>query len=442
MDKSIDFLIKNIMPKQTIVLAISGGPDSMVMFDLFIKIRKELELTLVCAHVNHSLREESKEEYEFVKDYCNRNNVIFEGTTFDNYTSNIEGEAHDRRYQFFEELIKKYNASYLVTAHHGDDLVETILMKITRGSSLDGYTGFNKLSTREYYTLIRPLIYYTKDEILKYANDNNIEYRLDKTNESDNYTRNRYRNHVLPVLKNENKDIHLKYLKFSEELSKASLFINNYVSKVYENTVENNIINLDILLEEQDYIVEKVIYEYLKNNYLDNYKLIESKHIDSIISVIKSNKPNLSVFLPNNVIIRKEYKTLYLDYLKDDFEYKYELTNEVKVYNGKFTILKETDMTNNYVCHLDSKNIKLPLYIRNKKDGDKIEVLNLSGSKKVKDIFIDSKLNITERNIYPILVDSDDKVLWIPGIKKSKYDTIKTGNYDIIIKYEKENEHE
>ena len=442
MDKSIDFLMKNIMPKQTVVLAISGGPDSMVMFDLFVKLRKELELTLVCAHVNHSLREESKEEYEFVKDYCSKNDVIFEGTTFENYTSNIEGEAHDRRYKFFEELIEKYNASYLATAHHGDDLVETILMKITRGSSLEGYTGFNKLSTREHYTLVRPLIFYTKEEIMKYANDNNIEYRLDKTNESDNYTRNRYRNHVLPALKNENKDIHLKYFKFSEELSKASTFINEYVSKVYENAVDNNIINLDKLLEEQDYIVEKVIYEYLKNNYLDNYKLIESKHIESILSIIHSNKPNLSVFLPNNVIIRKDYKTLYLDYLKEGFEYKYELTDEVKVYNGKFTILKETDMTNNYVCHLNSKDIKLPLYIRNKKDGDKIEVLNLSGSKKVKDIFIDSKLDITERNVYPILVDSEDKILWIPGIKKSKYDTIKTGNYDIIIKYEKENQNE
>ena len=442
MNKSIEFLKENVMPKQTIVLAISGGPDSMVLFDLFLKLRNFLELTLVCAHVNHSLREESKEEYEFVKGFCNKNNVIFEGTTFENYTSNIEGEAHDRRYKFFEELIEKYNASYLATAHHGDDLVETILMKITRGSSLEGYTGFNKLSTREHYILVRPLIFYTKEEIMKYANDNNIEYRLDKTNESDNYTRNRYRNHVLPVLKNENKDIHLKYLKFSEELSKASSFINDYVSKVYENTVENNIINLDKLLEEQDYIVEKVIYEYLKNNYLDNYKLIESKHIESILSIIHSKKPNLSVFLPNNVIIRKDYKTLYLDYLKEGFEYKYELTDEVKVYNGKFTILKETDMTNNYVCHLNSKDIKLPLYIRNKKDGDKIEVLNLSGSKKVKDIFIDSKININERNIYPILVDSEDKVLWIPGIKKSKYDRIKTGNYDIIIKYEKENENE
>ena len=442
MNKSINFLRENIMPKQSIVLAISGGPDSMVMFDLFLKLRDELELTLVCAHVNHSLREESKEEYEFVKSFCEKNNVIFEGTTFENYTSNIESEAHNRRYKFFEELIKKYNASYLVTAHHGDDLVETILMKITRGSSLDGYVGFNKISDRDGYKIIRPLVYYTKEEILKYAKDNNIEYRLDKTNESDNYTRNRYRNHVLPVLKNENKDIHLKYLKFSEDISSASSFINDYVSKVYENTVGNNIINLDKLIVEQDYIVEKVIYEYLKNIYQEDFNLIESKHIKNILSIIHSNKPNLEVFLPNNKIISKDCNKLSMAYLKDDFEYKFELKDEVTVYNGKFTLVKETDMTNNYICHLDSSMIKLPLYIRNKREGDKIEVLNLSGSKKVKDIFIDSKLNITERNIYPILVDSEDKILWIPGIKKSKYDTIKTGNYDIIIKYEKENENE
>ena len=442
MNKSIDFLMKNIEPKQNIVLAISGGPDSMVMFDLFLKLRDELELTLVCAHVNHSLREESKEEYEFVKSFCKKNNVIFEGTTFENYTSNIESEAHNRRYKFFEELIKKYNASYLVTAHHGDDLVETILMKITRGSSLDGYVGFNKISDRDGYKIIRPLVYYTKDEILKYAKDNNIEYRLDKTNESDNYTRNRYRNHILPVLKNENKDIHLKYLKFSEEIDKTSKFINRYVSSVYSKVCENNIIDLTKLLEEDDYIIEKVIYEYLKNIYQEDFNLIESKHIKNILSIIHSNKPNLEVFLPNNKIISKDYNKLSMAYLKDDFEYKFELKDEVTVYNGKFTVLKETDMTNNYICHLDSSMIKLPLYIRNKREGDKIEVLNLSGSKKVKDIFIDSKLNITERNIYPILVDSEDKILWIPGIKKSKYDTIKTGNYDIIIKYEKENENE
>ena len=442
MNKSIDFLMKNIEPKQNIVLAISGGPDSMVMFDLFLKLRDELELTLVCAHVNHSLREESKEEYEFVKSFCEKNNVIFEGTTFENYTSNIEGEAHNRRYKFFEELIKKYNASYLVTAHHGDDLVETILMKITRGSSLDGYVGFNKIGDRDGYKIIRPLVYYTKDEILKYAKDNNIEYRLDKTNESDNYTRNRYRNHILPVLKNENKDIHLKYLKFSEEIDKTSKFINRYVSDIYSKVCENNIIDLTKLLEEDDYIIEKVIYEYLKNIYQEDFNLIESKHIKNILSIIHSNKPNLEVFLPNNKIISKDYNKLSMAYLKDDFEYKFELKDEVTVYNGKFTIVKETDMTNNYICHLDSSMIKLPLYIRNKREGDKIDVLNLSGSKKVKDIFIDSKLNITERNIYPILVDSEDKILWIPGIKKSKYDTIKTGNYDIIIKYEKENENE
>ena len=442
MNKSIDFLRENIMPKQSIVLAISGGPDSMVMFDLFLKLRDELELTLVCAHVNHSLREESKEEYEFVKSFCEKNNVIFEGTIFENYSSNIECEAHNRRYKFFEELIKKYNASYLVTAHHGDDLVETILMKITRGSSLDGYVGFNKISDRDGYKIIRPLVYYTKDEILKYAKDNNIEYRLDKTNESDNYTRNRYRNHVLPVLKNENKDIHLKYLKFSEEIDKTSKFINRYVSDIYSKVCENNIIDLTKLLEEDDYIIEKVIYEYLKNIYQEDFNLIESKHIKNILSIIHSNKPNLEVFLPNNKIISKDYNKLSMAYLKDDFEYKFELKDEVTVYNGKFTVLKETDMTNNYICHLDSSMIKLPLYIRNKREGDKIEVLNLSGTKKVKDIFIDSKLNITERNIYPILVDSEDKILWIPGIKKSKYDTIKTGNYDIIIKYEKENENE
>ena len=154
MDKSLNFLKQYIKANDTVVCATSGGSDSMVLLSLLIKLKGIIDFKIVCAHVNHSLREESIEEYEFVRGFCSDNNVIFEGTKFDNYNGNTEAEAHRKRYEYFDELIKKYNASYLLTAHHGDDLIESILMKLTRGSSLDGYIGFDYTVEKEKYMIL------------------------------------------------------------------------------------------------------------------------------------------------------------------------------------------------------------------------------------------------------------------------------------------------
>ena len=197
MEKSLDFLKQYIKANDTVVCATSGGSDSMVLLSLLILLKNDIDFKIICAHVNHSLREESIEEYEFVKGFCINNNVIFEGTKFDNYNGNTEAEAHRKRYEFFDSLVNKYNASYLLTAHHGDDLIESILMKLTRGSSLDGYIGFDYTVEKDSYKILRPLIFYSKNEIRNYAKENNIEYRDDKTNYSDEYTRNRYRKYGL-----------------------------------------------------------------------------------------------------------------------------------------------------------------------------------------------------------------------------------------------------
>ena len=123
-------------------------------------------------------------------------------------------------------------------------------------------------------------------------------------------------------------------------------------------------------------------------------------------------------------------------------DYKIEITKETIFPFGKIIALDETDMTDNYVCHLDSSSIKLPIYVRNKKDGDFMEVLNMNGKKKIKDIFIDEKIKKDIRKNYPVVVDADDNILWLPGIKKSKYDSLKTGKYDIILWYKEEENNE
>lgn len=439
MDKSIDFITSNIVNNSTIVVAVSGGPDSIVLLNILNNLKEKYNYKIVCAHVNHKLRQESEEEEIFVKNICINNNIIFEKIDFDTYiTTNIESEAHDRRYTFFEEIIKKYNSNYLLTAHHGDDLVETILMKLTRGSSLDGYIGFNKISNRNNYKIIRPLIFYTKEEILKYADDNNIEYRIDKTNFDKKITRNRYRLNILPLLKKENNNIHLKYLKFSEELEENNEFIREYINERYYIIIKENVINIKELINEKTFIIKKIIYKFLLENYKNEIKLINDKHIDSIFNLV-SNKKSGFISLPSNKQIYVSSESIYFINDKNKESYKLLLTEEmIDIPYGKIGIIKDTNLTNNYVTHLDSNNIKLPLYVRNIKDNDFIEVLNLNGTKKVKDVLKDCKVDKDKRDNYPVVIDSNNKIIFIPGLKKSKYDTLKQGKYDIIVWYNKE----
>ncbi len=439
MDKSIDFITSNIVNNSTIVVAVSGGPDSIVLLNILNNLKEKYNYKIVCAHVNHKLRQESEEEEIFVKNICINNNIIFEKIDFDTYiTTNIESEAHDRRYTFFEEIIKKYNSNYLLTAHHGDDLVETILMKLTRGSSLDGYIGFNKISNRNNYKIIRPLIFYTKEEILKYADDNNIEYRIDKTNFDKKITRNRYRLNILPLLKKENNNIHLKYLKFSEELEENNEFIREYINERYYIIIKENVINIKELVNEKTFIIKKIIYKFLLENYKNEIKLINDKHIDSIFNLV-SNKKSGFISLPSNKQIYVSSESIYFINDKNKESYKLLLTEEmIDIPYGKIGIIKDTNLTNNYVTHLDSNNIKLPLYVRNIKDNDFIEVLNLNGTKKVKDVLKDCKVDKDKRDNYPVVIDSNNKIIFIPGLKKSKYDTLKQGKYDIIVWYNKE----
>ena len=147
MERAYHFLKEILKDNDTVVVAVSAGPDSMALFDTLISLKQEKQINIICAHVNHNTgRLGQNEEQAYVEEYCKKNKVIFELLKIDSYSdNNFESEAREKRYQFFDELIKKYKAKYLLTAHHGDDLVETILMRIVRGSTLKGYSGFSKI---------------------------------------------------------------------------------------------------------------------------------------------------------------------------------------------------------------------------------------------------------------------------------------------------------
>lgn len=434
MKKELDFLNNNILNNTSAVIACSGGPDSMCLLYLLNSLKIEKNLQLICAHVNHKIRQESEKEAQIVQKYCKENGIIFELLEINEYKKErfSEEDARKKRYIFFNEVITKYHAKYLLTAHHGDDLIETILMRITRGSNLSGYVGIKQINDNGSYILLRPLLTTNKENILKYNNQNNIKYSIDKSNEDIRYTRNRYRKEILPFLKKENTNVHLKYLKFSEELINYDSFVNEYIKK--QNIIVDNNIVINKILKENEFIKKKSIELLIKEIQKKDNLQISDKNSEDILKLI--NKPNKIIDLNNGYKCINESGLLKIVKYKNVNFTETILDKDVKYGDFNFLFNSDGGNSSNYIIYLNSKEIYLPLKIRSKKSGDKIEVKNLNGHKKISDIFIEKKIPKYKRNNYPIVVDSKNNILWIPGLKKSKFSKDKSEKYDIIIKCE------
>ena len=415
-----------------IIAGISGGPDSMPLLHMLINNTYK---KIICAHINHNIRKESETEEKYLQEYCKNNNIIFETIKIKKYTeNNLENEARKKRYTFFEEILQKYNSKYLVLAHHGDDLIETILMKIIRGSNIEGYAGIKTYSKHKNYIIIRPLLTLTKEDLIKYNYENKIKYFVDNSNTDEKYTRNRIRKNILPELKNEDKNIHLKFLKYSNTLQEYNDYIEDLTNEKLKDIYINNTIYIDKIKKEHNLIQKNIIYYILKDIYNNEEDIIKFKNIEDILKLINNKKPNIELDLPKNYKAVKEYNKMYIKKgTKSNENFIIEFKECVKIDNLVIKKIETSDTDGNDICRLNSNNIALPLYIRNKKDGDKISLLGTDGTKKIKEIFIENKIPINKRNSYPILVDKNDNILWIPNIKKSKYNVKKNEIYDIIL---------
>lgn len=420
---------KNI---NNIVIGVSAGPDSMALLHY---IKNNTNYNIICAHINHNVRTESKEEEKYLEKYCQNNNIIFESYTIKDYNeNNFENEARTKRYNFYYKILNKYKTNYLLLAHHGDDLIETILMKIVRGSNLEGYAGIKEISKINDIFILRPLLYYTKDDILKYNKENNIKYYIDNTNKNNKYTRNRFRNNFLPLLKQEDKNIHKKFLKYSKTLLEYDEYIKKETIKL-TNTIYKDKLDLIKFNKIDTFMQKNILYNILNNIYNNTSNIIKEQHIKNILKICKSNKHNLELNLPNKIIAIKEYNYLLFrkTYIYDD--YKLELQNTNTINEHLIKKINNTNDNGNNICRLNSKDLNLPLYIRNTKQGDKIKVLGLNGHKLVRDILMENKIPKQKRINYPILVDKKDNILWIPNLKKSQFNIEKNGIYDIILEY-------
>ena len=413
MEESLDILDKN----KLYVIAVSGGIDSMSLLDLLIKNN----YNIVVAYVNHNMRKDTYKDEELVENICRKNNIRLEKIKF-NYSkdSNFHDEAHNFRYNFFKKICKKYNTNNIITAHHGDDLIETILIKIFRGSNLYGYSGFEKIETKDNYTYYKPLLEYSKEDIKEYARKNNIEYLEDSTNLEDHYLRNRIRHHILPLIKKET-NIN-KFIEYSNILKESFNYIRNKSKQIVNN------LTLDEFLKQDD-IIKKDIINYLFEQY--NIKSNNNK-INDILKILENNKPNPYYNIGNNYLLIKEYNNIKI--IKDNNETKNNINiiinkNEQYQDNNNFFYFSSKNTKNNIkICY---NKLQFPLHIRTRQDGDIIRFKNQT--KKIKKLFIDLKIPKLKRDQILLVFDHNNNLIWIPelNIKNINYE-----EYDCFLNYE------
>ncbi len=391
---------------------------------------------IIVAHINHNVRKQSNTEELFLSNYCKDNNITFECMKITEYKeNNFENEARKKRYKFYKEILTKYNSSYLFLAHHADDLMETIIMKIIRGSNINGYAGIKKISYQDNYYIVRPFLDYTKQDILEYIKKYNITYYDDYTNNDITYTRNRIRHNIIPLLKKEDINIHKKFIKYSNTLNEYNDYINYEIDNIIKDIYINNTLYVDKFNIMHPFIKKNILYHILNNIYNNKENIVKDIHIKNILNLINNPKPNITINMPNNIYVTKEYNILIFSNKYNIENYNIKFDKKASINNFTIEQIENTSLNGNDICRLNSNEIRLPLYIRNKKDGDYIELLGLNKKKKIKEIFIECKIPIRQRNNYPVLVDSKNNILWLPNLKKSKFNKKINEKYDIILKY-------
>ena len=420
-NKLINFFKENnlIFENKTFVLAVSTGMDSAVMLDVFINFRKKYNFNLIVAHVNHHMREQSEIEEKYILERCDKLNIpcFVKGLYFNDLMNNFEATARKLRYEFFIDLVKEQKADYLVLAHHANDNIETIMMRLMRGSSLAGYSGMQEVTNMKGVTVIRPFLNISKEEVVNYQHLNQVVYFEDESNNSNDYTRNRIRKDIVPRMFEESNDLIHKFEEFRETIYEASLIVNSVRDEFINSnvTINNNIIiNRIEFLKLNSFMREEVLFEILKPFSLSKVNIKELiKIIDSDIANYNNMFKGLFNFIIeyDKVIISKEYKNEYFDEIIIDGPGEY--------YLGDKKILCVLEKNNKIDYNLNEMwyNIEeLPITIRYRKDGDKILINGLN--KSLNKLFIDLKVPMSIRNS-TCLACKKEKVLMAFGIKKS-----------------------
>lgn len=420
-----------------ILLAVSGGVDSMVLLDLMKRLPKELKPWFAVVHVNHQLREASVKEAVFLEQFCQQAEIPFFMTkweTSQHPKASTEEAAREFRYAFFKTVFAEQQATHLLTAHHGDDQIETILMRLVRGGSLESMAGIKAVRSFSSGLLVRPLLPYTKEQLYQYSNEQQLHYFEDETNQSSVYTRNRYRNQVIPLLKEENPQLVSHFSDFSTDLQDvlavAQIEVQRQLKRISKKAADGSLqLDRKGYLEMDQSLQRLIVQELLMMVYRQGDQLFQRQHIQAVHDLLTSPHPNGQIDLPGQWIAKRRYDTLFFT-LPESVEVSMKEAKELHLGKwihlpqggkvGLFTADTFLDIEPQQVIWMNADSVELPLVIRRRKPGDRMSLKGTGGTKKIKDVLIDQKVPLDQRDELRVVCDAEGKVLCFLGYKDSR----------------------
>ncbi len=401
----------------TVIVGFSGGADSMTLLHILNSLKDEIGFSITAAHVNHCLRgEESERDEMFVRCVCSEMGIELKVRKVDilkeaqeNFKG-VEEYAREVRYDFFQSLAGK--SSKIATAHNLNDCEETFLFNFARGSSLKGLTSIPPVRDN----IIRPLIECSRSEIEDYCKEKSIDFVTDSSNLSDDYTRNKIRHSVIPVLKEINPAFDAAALRCIDSLREDELYLNGCVQSLYSEIVTDFFYDAEKLKSAPDPIKKRVISKIISEKCSS---LPEKKHIDLVLSVLDGGKAEL--FGGEMLIVRQGRLYFASDLttreinedevvLNSDGFWSNGIINLQVSFNNTQKVYKELVLST-----IDLDKIKGKLVLRKRREGDKIVLPLRKVGKSLKKLFNELKIEPERRDSILILAD-DESVVWVEGI--------------------------
>ncbi|MFD2444294.1 tRNA lysidine(34) synthetase TilS [Bacillus sp. CGMCC 1.16607] len=439
------------------IVGVSGGPDSLSLLHYLWRRQKQWNISIIAAHVDHMFRgRQSYLEAIYVKEYCKELNIPFEWVQInvEDYIKSAhlstQVGARECRYKFFAEMMSKYRASYLVLGHHGDDQVETMLMRMTRGSSGKARAGIPIKRPFGDGEIIRPFLAVNKGDIEEYCLKYDLNPRRDPSNSKPTYSRNRFRLKVVPFLKTENPIVDAHFQRMSEELYQDEIYLEELtfekMNTVIESRNDNEItISIEKFLEMPMPLQRRGIQLILNYLYKVRPSSLSALHIDLIFSLLTNQSPSGKLDFPEGLQIIRSYQKCHFLFERmviQPYCFELEVPSQMILPNGGMVTLEYVKEKNDHQGQnqllLNTQKTVFPIIVRTRKNGDRIQPKGMSGTKKIKDIFIDQKVPQSERAGWPIFTDGRGTILWIPELKKS-YDEASDEVLDsyLLITYKK-----
>jgi len=394
--------------KYNFLLAVSGGVDSMVLAYLF----HSLNIKFSIAHCNFCLRDsDSDDDEKLVKEFAKKNKVTFFSKKFKTDLFAKENKistqmaARNLRYDWFKQLMEKEKIDFLVTAHHYDDIVETVFINLSRGTGISGLTGIKKMENN----IIRPLLIFDKDDIINFSKKNKIIYREDSSNIDQKYVRNKIRHSIIPEFEKINSNFKKSFSSTLDYLISVKHIYDNFIQKEIKNYIDykDGVTRINLGKLKKSIEPKSVLHEIIKHyNFSDIDSIFDSIDSDSgreffskTHYLVKDREYYLITKKINSVSVKIHEST---DIVKDPVFITFQLIDPSSQNKSKKNAL------------LDYSKLSFPLTLRSYKKGDWFIPSGMTGKKKLSDFFIDNKFSMIDKKKCLVLCSQED-IVWVVG---------------------------